>query len=160
MIMPINLRGEGAGLGGNHFTPARLLVPLGIDDVAERVRVVGELCRTLRAEPAVALSESVAGVLNRLPRRAATVLFGSMLKGADFVTSNVPGSPFPLYLSGAKVEALYAFAPLSGTAANITLVSHCGTCCIGINTDPQAIPDTKRFKKSIRKGLKEVLALS
>ncbi len=160
MIMPINIRDEGAaGLGGNHFTPARLVIPLEIDDPAERVRAMGELCRALRAEPAVALSESVAGVLNRLPRRAATLLFGSMLKGADFVTSNVPGSPFPLYLSGSKVEALYAFAPLSGTAANITLLSHCGTCCIGINTDPQAIPDTKRFKKSIRKGIREVLAL-
>jgi hypothetical protein len=159
MIMPINLRGEGAGLGGNHFTPARLLVPMGIDDPAERIRAIGELCRTLRAEPAVALSESVAGVLNRLPRQAATLLFGSMLKGADFVTSNVPGSPFPLYLSGSRVEALYAFAPLSGTAANITLLSHCDTCCIGINADARAIPDTKRFKKSIRAGLREVLAL-
>jgi len=159
MIMPINLRVDGAGLGGNHFTPARLLVPLMIDDPAERVRAIGELCRTLRAEPAVALSESVAGVLNRLPRGAATLLFGSMLKGADFVTSNVPGSPFPLYLSGSKVEALYAFAPLSGTAANITLLSHCGTCYIGINTDPQAIPDTRRFTKSIRNGIREVLKL-
>ncbi len=159
MIMPINLRGEGAGLGGNHFTPARLVVPMGIDDPAERVRAVGELCRALRDEPAVAMSESVAGVLNRLPRRAATLLFGSMLKGADFVTSNVPGSPFPLFLSGSKVEALYAFAPLSGTAANITLLSHCDTCCIGINTDPQAIPDTKRFKKSIRQGIREILVL-
>jgi WS/DGAT/MGAT family acyltransferase len=159
MIMPINLRGDGAGLGGNHFTPARMLVPLGIDDPAERVRAIGELCRTLRAEPAVALSESVAALLNRLPRRVATLIFGSMLKGADFVTSNVPGSPFPLYLSGSEVQALYAFAPLSGTAANITLLSHCGTCCIGINTDPRAIPDTKRFTKSIRKGLREVLAL-
>ncbi|MEX0664975.1 MAG: wax ester/triacylglycerol synthase family O-acyltransferase [Acidimicrobiia bacterium] len=160
MIMPINLRGESAALGGNHFTPARLLVPLDIDDPVERLRVIGERCRELRAEPAVALSETVAGLLNRLPRRAATLLFGSMLKGADFVTSNVPGSPFPLYLCGAEVDALYAFAPLSGTAANVALLSHCGTCYIGINTDPRAIPDTKRFKKSIRRGLREVLALS
>ena len=159
MVMPINLRGAGMGLGGNHFTPARLLVPLGIDDVAERVRVIGDLARRLRAEPAVALSASVAGLLNRLPRRVATALFGGMLKGTDFVTSNVPGSPFPLYLCGAEVKELYAFGPLSGGAANITLVSHCGTCCIGINSDAKAIPDTRKFTKALRKGLREVIAL-
>lgn len=159
MIMPINVRGDTPGLGGNHFTPARLILPLTIDDPAERVGVVGERSRALRDEPAVAMSETVAGVLNRLPRRAATFLFGSMLKGADFVTSNVPGSPFPLFLCGAKVDALYAFAPLSGTAANVTLLSHCGTCCIGINTDPRAIPDSKRFHRALRRGIEDVLAL-
>jgi len=71
----------------------------------------------------------------------------------------VPGSPFPLYLCGAEVKELYAFGPLSGGAANITLVSHCGTCCIGINSDARAIPDTRKFTKALRKGLREVIAL-
>ena len=159
MIMPISFRPDAAGPGGNYFTPARLMVPLSIDDPAERMLEIGERARALRAEPAIGLSQSVAGVLNRLPRRVATLLFGSMLKGADFVTSNVPGAPFPLYLCGAKVEEMYAFAPLSGGAANITLLSHCGRACIGINTDARAIPDTKAFKKSIRRGIREVLAL-
>lgn len=160
MIMPINVRAEGVALGGNHFTPARLLVPVGISDAADRVREIGERSRRLRAEPAIGLTEPLAGVLNRLPRRAATALFGSMLKGADFATSNVPGSPFPLYLCGTLVEGLYAFAPLSGSAANITLLSHCGRCCIGINTDARAIPDIDEFSDAIAAGLDEVLALT
>jgi len=160
MIMPINFRPEDAALGGNHFTPARLLVPLSIADPVERVQAIGDRTRALRAEPAIGLSQSVAGILNRLPRRAATVLFGSMLKGADFVTSNVPGAPFPLYLCGSEVDEMYAFAPLSGAAANVTLLSHCGRGCIGITTDARAIPDTKAFTRSIRKGLREILALA
>jgi hypothetical protein len=55
---------------------------------------------------------------------------------------------------------MYPFAPLSGTAANIALLSHCGTCCIGINTDAVAIPDTADFVKSIEAGFAEVLALA
>jgi hypothetical protein len=160
MIMPISFRPEGAALGGNHFTPARLLVPMSIADPAERVREIGARTRALRDEPAVELSHSIAGVLNRLPRRVATLLFGSMLKGADFVTSNVPGAPFPLYLCGSKVEEMYAFAPLSGSAANVTLLSYCGRGCVGLNTDARAIPDTKAFTKSIRRGMREVLALA
>jgi diacylglycerol O-acyltransferase / wax synthase len=160
MVMPINLRGEGATLGGNHFTPARLLVPLGIDDPAERIRAIGESTRQLRDEPAVALTAPIAAVLNRMPRRLATLLFGSMLKGADFVTSNVPGAPFPMYVCGSEVQRMYAFAPLSGTAANVTLLSHCGTCCIGVNTDARAIPDTDEFKTALDTGLQEILALA
>ena len=160
MIMPISFRPEGAALGGNHFTPGRLLVPMSIEDPAERVREIGARARALREEPAVALSHSVAGVLNRLPRRVATVLFGSMLKGADFVTSNVPGAPFPLYLCGSKVEEMYAFAPLSGAATNVTLLSYRGRACIGVHTDARAIPDTKAFTKAVRRGIREVLALA
>jgi diacylglycerol O-acyltransferase / wax synthase len=160
MVMPINVRGEGAALGGNHFTPARFLVPLQIANPAERMWALGQLARAVRDEPAVALTDTLAMVLNQLPTALTTAFFGAMLKGSDFVTSNVPGSPFPLYVAGAELERLYPFAPLSGTAANIALLSHCGTCCIGINTDAIAVPDTADFVKSIEAGFGEVLALA
>ena len=108
---------------------------------SHRIEEVSERCRRLRAEPAVAMTEQLASVLNLLPRRAATALMGSMFKGADLVTSNVPGAPFPLYLGGAEIERIYAFGPLSGTSTNITLLSHSGTCCIGVNVDTAAVPD-------------------
>ena len=160
MMMPINIRPEQAGLGGNHFTTARLLVPLAIDDPAERIRELSVRCKRLRAEPAVGLSEQLATLLNRLPRRVATSLFGALLKGADFITSNIPGSPFPLYLCGAEVQEIYAFGPLSGAAANLTLVSHCGTCFVGVNSDARAIPDTAAFAEDLQTGFDEVLALA
>lgn len=159
MMMPINIRGEHAGLGGNHFTTARLVVPLSITDPEERMHEVSARCRALRDEPAVGLSEGLATLLNRLPRRVTTSLFGSMLKGADFITSNVPGSPFPLYMCGAEVQEMYAFGPLSGSAANLTLLSHCGTCFVGVNSDLRAIPDLRAFTDDLRAGFDEVLAL-
>ena len=60
MVMPINLRGEGTALGGNHFTPARFLVPPQIADPEERMRALGELARAARDEPAVALTDALA----------------------------------------------------------------------------------------------------
>jgi diacylglycerol O-acyltransferase / wax synthase len=159
MVMPINLRGEGTALGGNHFMPARFLVPLQIADPEERMRELGDLARAVRDEPAVALTDALALLLNQLPTPITTAFFGAMLKGSDFVTSNVPGSPFPLFVAGAELERMYPFGPLSGTAANVTLLSHCGTCCIGINTDTVAIPDAPDFAKSVEAGFSEVLAL-
>lgn len=159
MMMPINIRPESAGLGGNHFTTARLIVPLAIADPAERMREISRRCLELREEPAVALSEHLAQVLNRLPKRAATALFGSMLKGADFITSNVPGSPFPLYACGAEVQEMFAFGPVSGSAANVVLISHCGTCFLGVNVDRRAIPDTDVFRKHLIASFDEIVAL-
>ena len=114
MVMPINLRADGAALGGNHFTPARFLVPMTIKDPGERIVAVGRLTREIRDEPAVHLTEALAGILNQLPTTITTAVFGAMLKGADFVTSNVPGAPFEIFSAGAALERMYAFAPLAG----------------------------------------------
>ena len=76
----------------------------------------------------------IAGVLNRLPTGITTQLFGGMLKGIDFVTSNVPGAPIPVYLAGAQVEANYALGPLSGAAINVTLLSATSTTCSSAST--------------------------
>jgi WS/DGAT/MGAT family acyltransferase len=156
MTMPISIRVEGQNLGGNQFVPARFPVPMNIVDPVERMRVIRGLVTEQRNEPALAFTDAIAGVLNRLPTSAVTQLFGSMLKGIDFVTSNVPGAPFPVYLAGAKVEGNFAFAPLSGAGANITLLSYLDEVQVGVNTDPAAVPDPEVFLACLEEGFDEV----
>ncbi|MFM8236293.1 MAG: wax ester/triacylglycerol synthase family O-acyltransferase [Actinomycetota bacterium] len=158
MTLPINLRGGSDGPGGNRFAPARFPVPAHIADPHERMRAIGGLVRDWRSEPALQMTSTLAGVLNRLPTSATTALFGGMLKCCDFVTTNVPGAPVPVFVAGAGVERLYAFAPPSGAAFNVSLISHCDTCCIGIVIDTEAVPDPDALVASIRAGFDEVLA--
>jgi hypothetical protein len=61
-----------------------------------------------------------------------------MLKGIDFVTSNVPGPRREVFSAGAKMDEVYGFGPLSGAAINVTLFSYAGTCFVAINSDPHA----------------------
>ena len=156
MTMPINIRAAGDAMGGNAFVPARFPVPMGIDDPIERMRAIRGLVDEQRAEPALAFTDAIAGVLNRLPTGAVTQLFGSMLKGIDFVTSNVPGAPFPVYLAGSKVEANFAFAPLAGAATNVTLLSYLDELQVGVNTDPAAVPDPDVFLACLQEGFDEI----
>ena len=121
------------------------------------MKVVNDLVRRARAEPALALVEPMAGALNRLPKEVTTALFGSMLKGVDFVTSNVPGAPFPLYLGGAHIRNQFAFGPMTGAAANITLLSYIDELNIGFNTDPAAVPDPAVLMDCMADGFDEVL---
>ena len=155
--MPISIRDETTEtLAGNQFVPARFLIPIGIRDPIERMRVIRELVAFQRNEPALTFTDAIAGILNRLPTAVVTQLFGSMLKGVDFVTSNVPGVPVPVFFAGAALESQVAFGPLTGAAANVTLVSYLDDLHIGVNMDSAAIPDRDVFIECLREGFDEV----
>jgi WS/DGAT/MGAT family acyltransferase len=159
VTMPINLRSTGDGLGNNKFVPARLAIPINEPDPVERMHQLGALARSWRKEPALPLTEVIAGALNRLPVQATTSIFGSMLKAIDFVATNVPGIPRRAYLAGAEVVREYAFAPPSGAAFSIALLSHHDQCCIGVNMDSAAVPDPEELMRCLREGFDEVVAV-
>lgn len=157
VTMPVNRRRDGDPVGSNRFTPVRFTVPLKDEGPAERMRRLGELARQWRSEPAVPVSDVVAGALNRLPVVATTAVFGSMLKGVDLVATNVPGISERVYLAGAEVLRQYAFAPPSGAAVSIALTSHGDVACIGITADREAVPDLDVLRDCLQEGFDEVL---
>lgn len=160
MGMPINARrDDAAARGANQFVPARVEVPLRADDVREHVRDVQARVRAQRDEPVLALVDPLSSIVSRLPRVVLTTLFAQVLRGQDFLSSNVPGAPVPVYFAGAELTSMLAFGPLSGTALNVTLLSQCGTVEIGITHDPVAIPDGDRLRACLAAGIDEVLAL-
>jgi WS/DGAT/MGAT family acyltransferase len=153
MGMPINIRDAAtASAGGNQFVPARFAVPTNISDPVERMRAIRELVLQQRAEPALGFVGPMAGLLTRLPSRLTTQLFGSMLKGVDFTTSNVPGAPMDVYLAGAHIDATFPFGPLSGAAINITLMSGPEEVYVGVNSDPAAVPDPDVLVGALSEG--------
>jgi hypothetical protein len=161
MTMPVNIRdGDDAEKAGNQFAPARFPVPIATPDPMERMRAIGALVRRERSEPVLGLLEGVAGVLNRLPTSLSVSLFGGMLKGIDFVTSNVPGPRREVFSAGAKMDEVYGFGPLSGAALNVTLFSYAGTCFVAINSDPAAVPDPDRLRECFEAGFAEVLGVA
>jgi diacylglycerol O-acyltransferase / wax synthase len=160
MSLPISLRNADDDAGGNRFAPARFPVPAAVEDPSERVQQLGTLVRSWRAEPALRMTSALAGVLNRMPTATTTALFGGMLKCCDFVATNVPGAPVPVYAGGARIERMYAFAPTAGAAVNVALISHCDTCCIGVVVDTTAVPDAATLVDCLREGFEELLAIS
>ena len=160
MSMPINVRTqETEDQAGNQFVPARFPIPLDEDDPTRRMQVLHELILAQRGEPSLGLVEPLAGVLRRLPTSLSTGLFGSMLKGVDLVTSNVPGAPIPIYTAGGRVESMFALGPLTGAALNLTLLSYLDDIHIGINLDPAAVTEPDRLVAALRAGWDEVLAV-
>lgn len=161
MTMPVNLRSDDdtGKQAGNQFAPARFAVPIGIADPRERMRELHARVLEQRSERALPMTEEVSGILTRLPRALSVGFIGSMLKAIDFVTSNVPGPPFTVYSSGARVDGMVGFGPLSGAALNVTLFSYDGRVQMGINSDPAAVRDPDVLVECLQRGIDEVLAL-
>jgi len=158
MSMPISIRNdETSDLAGNQFVPARFPIPLATGDPAAAMQTMRDLVAQQRAEPALTMVDPLARVLNRLPTSVSTGIFGSMLRGIDLVTSNVPGAPFPLFTAGSRIDAMFAFGPMTGAAANLTLLSYLDEILIGVNVDPAAVTDPDLLVRSYREGWDEVL---
>lgn len=159
VTMPINLRRADDRSASNRFTPARFAIPVATVDPEKRMKELGELARNWRHEPSLPLTDVLASGLNMLPAPATAVVFGSMLKAIDFVATNVPGLKRPAYLAGAKLTHEYAFAPPSGSAFSVALMSHLDLCCIGLNADTAAVPDPEVLGACLREGFAEVAAV-
>ena len=149
MATAISLRGGTASTGGNHFAPARMVVPIGPKDPAERLRVTRRCLAALAAEPGIGLAESLAGVINLLPPGVLTHAFRAQARTVDFATSIVPGLRGPRWLAGAAVEGSWPVGPRIGCAGNFTLASCGDRLELGINLDPAAFSDPGSFMECL-----------
>ena len=156
LTMPISIRQEGMAEGGNHITLARFDVPVGLANPAERISQTRERTQKMRNERSLAYVQILAGAMNLMPRW----YIGAVLRKVDFLASDVPGIPVPVYLAGAKVKVQYAFGPTIGSAVNVTLLTYVDTCALGIDVDTGAIPDFDEFCACLVEGFDEVLALA
>lgn len=155
LTMPMSLREEGDEMGGNRITIMRFDVPVGIADPEERIRQIRDRTGKVRHEKSLPYTQWIAGALNMMPRW----YIGSILRNIDFLCSDVPGIPVPVFLGGAKVLTQYAFGPTIGAAVNVTLLTYVDVCTLGIDVDTGAIPDHDVFMDSLAAGFDEVLAL-
>lgn len=156
LTMPISLRTDDDGAGGNRITLMRFDVPAGITDPARRIRTIHECTGRVRHEKSLPYTQLIAAALNMMPRW----YIGSILRHVDFLCSDVPGVPVPVYLGGALVRAQYAFGPTVGAAVNVTLLTYVDTCALGIDVDAGAIPDFDEFYDCLADSFDEVLALA
>jgi WS/DGAT/MGAT family acyltransferase len=127
--------------GSNAFSLARLLVPTGEMDMAERFTLIHEATTTAREASATAGLEAVAAVAATLPTSLVTRLARSQAQTVDFATSNVRAADFPCYIAGAQILSNYAIGPLAGVAFNLTLISYLGSLDMGLNVDTAAVED-------------------
>jgi diacylglycerol O-acyltransferase len=146
--------------GANAFTLARLLVPTGEMPIAERFLAIEEATKAARQSTKDAGLDTLAAFTTALPTSLITRLARQQANTVDFATSNVKGSPVPVFVAGAQLLEIYPIGPLGGVAFNLTLMSYLGSLDMALNIDTAAIqsPDLlaacldRSFKALLRAG--------
>ena len=154
-LVPVNLRTQDDTSWGNKITLQRLILPVSEPDPGARMRMVHRVVEAARGEPSLPVTGWIAGTLNMLP----VGYVGGIFKHVDFLSSNVAGSPVPVYLAGSKITGISAFGPTIGASLNTTLLSYAGICQIGINIDTAAVPDPDVLLACLEESLLEITAL-
>ena len=156
MAMPVSTRERGER-ASNRFVPTRLLVPTDPEDVRERFATIADRLRRTRSEPAVGAAELLAGFASGLPTSMLVAATHSQTRTIDFATSNLRGSPVPLYLAGSRILANYPIGPRTGCAMNVTLLSYCEELHMGLNIDPAAVTDVPLLMECFEQSFAELL---
>ena len=122
-----------------------------VADVAERLRVIQAVTTRAKqyqhaifADRSIAMPDLVPPVVLGATARVFTGLGLERWIPPVFnvIVSDVRGSPVDLFVSGARVEAIYPLGPLLlGSALNVTALSNRDGMDVGFLATPEAVPD-------------------
>ena len=157
MSMPVSTRTDKA-VGGNAFTPTRVLVPV-IEDPAQRFAAIHERLTVTKSERSIALLSPLMGMGRLVPRGLLVKLARQQVMTVDFTTSNLRAAPFDLFIAGAMMEHNYPLGPIMGTAWNLTTMSYRGNLNLGLHVDTAAVEHPERLAVHIVDAFAELIAL-
>jgi WS/DGAT/MGAT family acyltransferase len=137
-----------------------------IDDPAERLMAIHastqgakEMQRAMSAEKIMGISEAAGPALIELAARmyTATGLDTRTRPVMNLIISNVPGPPFPLYVAGAAVKAMYPMGPLLfGTGINVTVFSYVDSIDFGFMVCREVVPDPWMLAEGVTSSVEEL----
>jgi WS/DGAT/MGAT family acyltransferase len=165
--VPVNA-GEGDTAGTN--TLATMLVSLPVDDrspqallkaVHESTVAAKEFINVVGLSAVADLAEvTPPAMLSMVSWLTRTFGLESMQPPmANVVVSNVMGPPIPLYLAGARVDAIYPLGPLlPGVGMNITVLSNLDRLDVGIMACPDVVDDVWEIVELLPAALAALLA--
>jgi diacylglycerol O-acyltransferase len=135
-------------------------VPTGPMPIADRFLAVEAATRAARAASKTAGLDTLAALASTWPTSVITRVARQQSQTIDFATSNVRGSPVPVYVAGAQVLEVYPIGPLGGVAFNLTLMSYVGSLDMALHIDTAAVQQPELLAHHLERAFAELAALS
>lgn len=148
--IPISVRGENEVGVGTAISFGFVDLATDETDPVRRLERANASSQALKAQ-VTALPRTTVGafslaVMGPYALQQAVGLAGRMRPMFNVVISNVPGPPEPLYLFGARMDAMYPASVLyHGQALNITCVRYCDDLNFGFTAWRDALPHVQRI---------------
>jgi WS/DGAT/MGAT family acyltransferase len=153
VLVPVSVRDDSINAQrGNHVGGVMVALPVGEPDPLRRLEIVQTRMRRLKAAHEGEGAATVLDAFDHVPAigdRAVTRLVAAQ-PFVNFVVTNVPGSPVPLHLLGARVEAIVPVVPLGpGLGLGIAILTYADRLTISISADPELCPDVDALAAAI-----------
>ncbi|MEV8436135.1 wax ester/triacylglycerol synthase domain-containing protein [Actinosynnema sp. NPDC051121] len=157
-LVPVSLRKPFETGAGNIVASVRIAGPIGDLPAPARMTAVHSAITEARDALVRDVFTTLADLGSWVPGLVHRLLVPPVLRRAvDVVVTSVPGFSGATFAAGAHVVDAVTWAPRGGAAANVTMVSHDGTCAIGTNLDPAAVTDTGLFHHCLEQSLRELI---
>jgi WS/DGAT/MGAT family acyltransferase len=161
-MVPMNLRGrDERDALGNRVGVFGIVLPVAERGVASRLERIVAQTRAAKSDRRGAAAPLFVQAATLLPGGAFRWMARRSLGRVNVACTNVPGVKETRWIGEARVEAIFPFASVvEGTPLVVALLSYAGTMDVGIDTDPEAIPDPQRITELLAEGFDEVEALA
>jgi diacylglycerol O-acyltransferase len=166
--VPVSLRSADDKSMGNQVSEMGVVWGTHVADPLERVQLIHEAstrakscAKARRVNPLELMAETLHPAAMRLVARISAGAGDDIPLPSNAVVSNVPMSPVPLYIAGARLESLVPMSLLAPTQGfNITVVSYCGELHFGVIADPDLLDNVWEIADALPKALLELEAAS
>ncbi len=166
--VPVSTRGhDHKEQSTNQVSTMFVHLPVHVADPLERLRLIHAGSLGAKEVHASVGADMIGDVVETIPIsmfRLGTRLYSEaaladrLAPVHNLIVSNVIGSPIPLYLAGARVEAMFPFGPLmEGTGLNITVISHGGNMNFGLIGCPDLVPSVADLLDAMFEGVGTLL---
>jgi len=162
--LPVSIRKTGGASVGNQVALLFANIPVSEPDPLERLRKVIRVTTELKQESnQTGGAELIEEVADLTTKRIVSELYRAAMKLRTYnlVITNVPGPPFPLYMLGAQMKAIYPMVPLmQNQNLGIALFSYAGGLHWGFNADWESFPDVHEFVEDLLASFAEYKELA
>lgn len=162
LTMPANVRPPGEHEGpGNRVGVLTLALPIAERDPRRRLRAIAATTAALKRSGQLHGAALIAALSDRLfpPLAGWLAWAAARARLYNLSVTNVPGPPLPVYLLGARLEAIYPLAFLfAQQALTVAILSYDGQLYWTLTGDPQALPDLRPLLAAARDELAHLRA--
>jgi len=157
--IPATLRSAQSARGlGNAAGGLAVRLPIGERDPIKRLQSIAAATRLAKTGQH---ASRVQGLMDWVAAVGLSQRFVQRQRMINFIVTNVPGPPVPLYVAGARIDDVM---PLVGTAGNVTLVfaalSYCGHISLVVNADAASCPDIDVLADGMQRTSQDLVAVT
>jgi diacylglycerol O-acyltransferase len=159
--VPVSLRAEGDTRMNNQVTMSLVELATNERDPLQRLRKIRSSTASMKNTmgafgeliPTDFPSPGAPWLLSGLASLYGRSGLADRIRVANVAISNVPGSPLPLYMAGAKMLDYYPVSIAAhGVALNITVQSYMGQLCFGLIACRRAVPDLRDIAHQMQRA--------